>query len=708
MKFCWRWTWLLILGIAGANPVNALTISVDWPQGTSQNKIVRHAAQDAVNLLKIACDCPVNINQPDAEVHLMLPEIIPGADTIPTSFAANRPYPYLHYPRHDYRWTSRPQSGQILLVLETSTAQGIANGIYGLLQEQLGFYFIHPRETIFPCIDEWPLPASFSFSGRPRFDKKGFHIHAMHPLELTEVLHDPDFPQGSQLIRQYIDWLARNQQNWFDFNLLETVDFPRWLPYARDFNGYAHERGILTSIDVSLHMVQQYAFKLVRFPPASLRSSEHQINKRLDQLVNAGFDIINMEFSIAEFVGGLEGMRHRMREEVLEKLEEYPQVKLMGRQHVVKAEDELGKKSGKEYETNDPARGVLIHTVMCYALDDALAPVYELDNFNHIQTSLAEENQVRETWFYPESAYWITFDNSVPMLLLPYLDARFRDLRTVEKMNIPGHGTFSSGWEWGYWLVDWSIARWSWAYEENGRAVPQNTIQPLGDVLQNRMATQIFSNMMALQQQELLQQNLLRWLCPATLPDEVGGSVGKQFQPRPSLSLGEVYENAPPEWEDSLAHASRDLGRFGRQQVQLAGEFLTKGPQNGLEGQIVQELGTALKVTGMYALHQSAWYDALKQVVYEDADPDAALERCVELREFAQQLVVKMESGYRYPIQWLGRKRSSFTSYQYGYLYPVSELHFWKRREEQLRKGKLSSPFFMNIFDPLRIGGLKK
>lgn len=705
----WQYRILICLGL-GLLPGSAfaLSISITQSPGSAPDPIIAHAVNDVRELLATACDCSVALNDQAADVHLMLPEIVPGADTVRTRFADGRDYPYLHYPAHHYRWLSRRQSGQVLLVLETPTAQGVANALYGLLQEQLGFRFVHPRQTIYPCFETWPLPDNFTFEGRPRFDKKGFHLHAMHPTELTEVLHNPAFPNGQALIREYLDWLARNQQNFFDFNLLETVQLNAWIPYAQDFNAYADERGILTSIDVSLHMVQQNAFKLVRFPPWTFESFSKQVRNNIDALVLAGFDMIDVEFSIAEFVGGLEGLRHRLREDVLAQLEQYPQVKLTGRQHVIKPEDELGKMGEKDYQMDDPERGVLIHTVMCYALTDARTPVYELDDFSHLLAALETENKVRETWYYPESAYWITFDNSVPMLLLPYLDARWRDIQTVEQMGIPGHVTFSSGWEWGYWMVDWSIARWSWSFTENGREKAQGPLDVAEDLWNQSGAARKFGDMLHHQKRELLEKNLLRWLCPSTIPDEFGGKVGKQFQPRPSIALESIYKDAPANWQDSLAIASRELKNFGRQQVQQAADFLNLSPKDGLEGQLALEVSRALKVTGMYALHQSAWYAALSEVVYGQREAAPALEECVALREFAQPLVTEMEAQYRYPVEWLGRPRKSYTAYQYGYLYPVSELHFWKRREEQLRQGKFGKPFFMNIFDPLRIGGLRK
>jgi hypothetical protein len=93
----------------------------------------------------------------------------------------------------------------------------------------------------------------------------------------------------------------------------------------------------------------------------------------------------------------------------------------------------------------DLYRGVGIHTVMMYSLEDSVAPVYENKNFHHIHKDMLKESKVREVWFYPESAYWVTYDNSVPMLLLPYLSGRLSDILLCEKEHIPNHLTFSSG-----------------------------------------------------------------------------------------------------------------------------------------------------------------------------------------------------------------------------------------------------------------------
>ena len=73
----------------------------------------------------------------------------------------------------------------------------------------------------------------------------GFHLHTQHPLELTQPLLDVECEKGLSEVKEYIDWLARNGQNYFEFNLLEGIDHSEWPQYAREFVDYAHKRGIL-------------------------------------------------------------------------------------------------------------------------------------------------------------------------------------------------------------------------------------------------------------------------------------------------------------------------------------------------------------------------------------------------------------------------------------------------------------------------------
>ncbi|MEL7401407.1 MAG: hypothetical protein AAFN68_12670, partial [Pseudomonadota bacterium] len=153
-----------------------LRISLRVPETARQSPIVRHAVADAQQLLAQACQCDVAVELPEPTVILQMPDLDPAAVSVPSTFAEGRNYPYFHYPQHSYRWSSVPTSVRNrTLWLETTTPQGVSMGLYGLLQEQLGFRFVHPRQTIVPEIVDWPLPPKFKFSGTPTFDKKGFH-----------------------------------------------------------------------------------------------------------------------------------------------------------------------------------------------------------------------------------------------------------------------------------------------------------------------------------------------------------------------------------------------------------------------------------------------------------------------------------------------------------------------------------------------------
>lgn len=111
----------------------------------------------------------------------------------------------------------------------------------------------------------------------------------------------------------------------------------------------------------------------------------------------------------------------------------------------------IGSNSGmKVRRPKLPNSGIMIHTVMCYSASEAKAPVYGGQNQRFMLEAAIDENKRRETWYWPESSYWVGFDSSVSLQLLPYLDARWSDIKTMADIGVNCHLTFSSGWEWGY------------------------------------------------------------------------------------------------------------------------------------------------------------------------------------------------------------------------------------------------------------------
>jgi hypothetical protein len=192
---------------------------------------------DVRGLLGQACGCTVTINDPSASVQIELPTISRDYASEPNRFAEKATFPYRNYPRHhDYHRNIRRDGDRRIYELSTLSRQGVSSALYGLLQERLGFRFYHPRRTVIPDFREAGRPSSFDgVSGVALFDKKGFHLHTQHPLELTEQLLDPTMPHALDDVKQTIVAIGsvRNGQTYFEFCLLKRCR-PRSMARSRE------------------------------------------------------------------------------------------------------------------------------------------------------------------------------------------------------------------------------------------------------------------------------------------------------------------------------------------------------------------------------------------------------------------------------------------------------------------------------------------
>jgi hypothetical protein len=687
---------------------NAYHINIIAPPSALKNNVSRLAIEDTRDLLLQAGVQEVTINEDEGDVFIILPEV-PFEE--PLTFEKHE-YPYVQVPVRNYHWTGKTAEGRYLLTLKAPGASAQSAALYGLLHEILNFHFYHPRESRLPDLSIWPLKEDLEYTSDPRFNKMGFHLHTQHPLELTEALLNEDFPNGEQRIREYIDWLARNRQNYFEFCLLETINRKKWPDYAARWVQYAKDRGIIPGLDLSLHMKQQVAFKLYRNPHKSFRTKKNQIRKRIDQLTKADWKVFNMEFSQTEFSSGNTEKKAELREFVQQILDEKG-IHLTGREHVVKPETMVDKAAALEKEAGkdsarDAQRGVMIHTVMFYTLNDTLAPVYGNKNLHHMRDMLIEEMLERETWYYPESAYWITFDISIPMFLSPYLKARMEDILYCDGLPVEGHLTFSSGWEWGYWLIDWSIANWSWSSTINKKEVvpiPEEYYLKLypehrsfihqADYLQNSM---------------LKTDNLIQFLTAATVTDELPGKFKLPLHPMPEWTYKWLLNDAPEDFVDSiLQNVLPDLQKFIIRYLDI--RKTTFG--NTTFGENINDVVNGLDMTSYRAMHRfhtlsyicKKRLSELRKSETLEKEADEHLVNAAKVREEALQMVKYREQHYRYPAIELTTKHPEKTAYHFGYLFPASNLHFWKRDEEQARQNKWT-PFFMNIWKVARIIGL--
>jgi len=702
---------LFLSGTASAS----LTISLQGSNQHLQSSIAQLAIQDVTQLLHQACNCPVEWNNKNATVQLILPEINKAFATTPTDFE-KQPYPVRHYSEQNYTWISKDSAGIIVLTLQARTYNAISFGLYGLLQEKLGFQFYHPREMLVPHFEEWTLPTNFHWSAVPRFHKMGFHLHTQHPLELTEDLMNPSTEEARNRIKEYIDWLARNQQNYFEYNLLESIHLKSWVKNIAPLVEYGHQRGILMGLDISLHMIQQKAFMLYESFPNSFRSKKKQIDRNLAKLCKADWDVFDVEFSTTEFTKGNEKQKKQLQLYLTDCLVNKYDVKLMGRMHVVKHEEMVGAGEETDFDFTkedsllDSHRGILIHTVMFYSMVDEKAPVYQNENLKHMLDALLLEQKQRETWYYPESAYWITFDNSVPMFLLPYLSARLDDILLCDSLNVTGHVTFSSGWEWGYWLFDWCIARWSWKHEEDGIQIQPTPTQFISTLFNSYEVTAFFDEALKLQQHSIKDKELIRYMTAQTVTDEMPGPFNLQLHPRPDVSYKWMRKEADAEFiKQAHYEVIQPLLAFSDSTNALlksTGEIHFK---DSLQQKIFDELSDGIRITALRAKYRQGIVATLLDLREKDAKFKS--ENCaVHLTEIsmtsALEIVKRREADYRYPVELLVTKRPSHSSYKHGYLYTVHDLHFWKREAMQIRENRWDF-LFMSIWNIPGIIGLK-
>ncbi len=423
-------------------------------------------------------------------------------------------------------------------------------------------------------------------------------------------------------------------------------------------------------------------------------------------LYHADWDFLNVEFNTAEFIGGKDKLKSRLKKTLISTARNEYNSNIMGRKHVVSEENMVGEQADV-FSANDSIdlyRGVGIHTVMMYSLEDSVAPVYENKNFHHIHKDMQKENQVREVWFYPESAYWVTYDNSVPMLLLPYLSGRLSDILLCEQEQVPNHLTFSSGWELGYWAVDWSIARWSWRSSFDGKEhlpEPMEWVAALGydaDVKKN------LEQHLALQQDYLLNRNLLRYMCAQTVTDEFS-LFRKQFQPRPDFTFKWLARKSDEATRNKVENVGiAQLREYYSRSEALNAELASL--IDTLSHSPLQEYFLALQLTSLRAKHRACTVNGILAHREKRAtDKEHWLEKARDIRLQGVGLMHKLELNYNYNAEYLYGERFSHTSYPYGYLYAPHTLHFWKREEEQTRRNRWNYGF-MSIWKVGRIIGL--
>jgi hypothetical protein len=355
--------------------------------------------------------------------------------------------------------------------------------------------------------------------------------------------------------------------------------------------------------------------------------------------------------------------------------------------------------------------------VMFYPLEGP-APVYNQISFAHklclMQKGSAEGRPLE--WF-PESSWWLSFDNPIPVYLPLHLGTRYRDVQLVAPLleNRGGplrrHKEFNSGQEWGYWQQDYGVGVWHWNADVPLEAVLGELMDPLCDpstwpdgCAARDEGIAVLSEVIDHQKEFFLERTdyagrpggLYVYFAGEDPADELAARAGFVFRPV-RVSFAEVAA-----WSDEMAQhfVETDLAALHEAATAYAGwvERL-----RAIESQVPEagrpwlaETLDGIEIDGLRAQQIAALYEAVlafrsARESEEDDPADAARPKLDEARAViaaAEVVIRRREAAYRYPPeQEYGGGLTAETAVPNGTTYPYRVhtkthlLTYWHNRQ---------------------------
>ncbi len=570
------------------------------------------------------------------------------------------------------------------VVVHGDAPLGIQYGLAHVL-EAMGFRFYHPARTRVPEALALP-PAGDPLFGElhaPEMTVRGLHLHTLHPIEPYFALFDPSEASLVEATR-ILDWIVKNRGNFVQWwgleGMREDTERARAIrAHQRQVIEHAHLRGLRTGLAVHLFSSSnlQRGYEL----SDGGAESAQQIRERLGVLDGMGFDAFTLSFG--EFSAeDAEGFVSILSDAAVAVHERWPEADVNASVHV--GDDLRITYMGEEQlyyflvRYADPSIVPWIHTVMYYDLySDAGGAYHHADFSEHREYLLARLEAGERVAYHPESAYWVSFDNSVPTYLPLYIRARFLDQsRLREDAQAAGfaplseHVTFSSGWEWGYWQTDYLTLRSHYAlrpWEEEVEAM----LAPLGD---GGRAAGVIAALAELQHRHLVVGRLAAYLAGRDATQLLGRELGILGQPdRPTFE--EVLAMDAAQQAALEASVVTPLGALAGETAALLDQ-LGEGASDPWLSEVRD--GVAIDVHRARFAH-ALWSAALAAAAGDD--PAALIAQAEAELSPARAVVERRHAAMhdRDPPRLIASRARTLTLYQYGYLREADRLCFWER-----------------------------
>jgi hypothetical protein len=564
---------------------------------------------------------------------------------------------------------------------------------YGLAQvlEGLGFRFASPFATRVPTA---PAPgpaleAALGVTHEPAIGRRGIHLHTLHPIEGYAAMWEPG--EGNLAdARRIVDWVVKNRGDYLQWVALDDILSPErlepWRAHTRAIVDYARARGLETGIAIQLfgRSNLQLGFDLIDDEAGDHRA---QIEARFSHLTGLGFDVVNLSFG--EFFGADPDTfiaSVDLSYEVMTAAA--PGTEVLATIHVGDSPEQRVDYMGENFiyyflvKYADPRIVPLVHTVMFYDLFEDAGGAYHHEDFAEHREYLLERLAAgQRVGYFPETAYWVAFDNSVPLYLPLYVRSRWVDLDGIAAAataggfgNLDEHILFSSGWEWGYWQNDWAALRASYATPADWRTLLRelHAAWPGGDALAD-----LAIELAEVQHRHLLEGRLMAYLAGRDLYIDAGDTAGIVSQPD-RVTYADLAAMDAAGRDGFAAGVVAELATLVAELEPLAARA---APLTTDADRFVRELGDGVVVTALRARFALASYRAvLAHLAGDAAGRDAALAERDAALEAARPVVARRHADLHMPdptdmVSFFENR----TFYQFGYLEKADTLCYWER-----------------------------
>lgn len=583
----------------------------------------------------------------------------------------------------------------------TVTGGGVLGAQYGLGHafEALGVRFFAPHSTFVP--ESWAAADALAFDAAelhaPEMAERGIQLHTLHPIEglyAFWVAGDDHLAQAEVIA----DWCIKQRANLLQWVALEDIiEDPAlgdaWNDHTAAILEHMHLRGLRAGVGVQLFGSGnlQRAFDLLDedLDEAGQRA---EMTSRYDVLLGSlPFDHVTLSFGEFSSVSPTKFLASAdLAYEVLQEVA--PGTTMSSVVHVGNYEHTYLDYMGETYlyyllaQFADPAIVPWVHSVMYYNLYEDAGGAYLHDEFDlHRDLLLQRLRDGQDVGYFPETAYWVAFDNSVPTYLPVYIASRFVDFdRTRAAVARDGgdslqrHVTFSSGFEWGYWQGDYAVLRMAWQTPAAWPDLVREMLAPLpgGDALADAVIAAADD-----QHQALIVDRLAAYMAGRDALIDVGDMGGGILSQPDRPSFEELAALTPAERQ-----AFADTTIAGLVALADDHEAILAGLSDVPESPWLAEVVDGLEVDVLRARYVAAVFAAVLEAA-DGGDPAALLSDAEAHLQAAHTVVARRHAALWSPLgDVLLESEQNPTIYPNGYLQKANELCYWERELVQARQ----------------------